>query len=183
MTLTWLQRLIDGMSRRYAAMRQQISLHPRVTGRIKLRGDVRRIFVHPSFQCDGDLWLGVHSPEGSITIDDGVSASGPLIITAIRRLVVGADVLFGPNVLVTDHYHGDYRNPGHLALPPSGRPLHSRGEIIIGAKAQLGANAVILSPSRIGEGAIVAANAVVKGDVPAWTTHLGLLQRSAPVKS
>ena len=82
-------------------------LRPRVTGRIKLRGDTRRILVDRSFRCDGDLWLGIHSDDGSIIIEPGVSASGPLIVTAIRSLRIGAGTLFGPNVLVTDHYHGD----------------------------------------------------------------------------
>ena len=83
-------------------------------------------------------------------------------------------MLFGPNVLITDHYHGDVRNPAHLSLPPSQRPLHSPGEIAIGSEVQLGANCVVLSPANIGSGVIVAANAVVKGPVMAMTIYTGL---------
>lgn len=151
-----------------------LRLRQQVTGRIKLRGDVRRIHVHPSFRCDGDLWLGVHADAGAIVIEAGVSASGPLVVTAVRPLRIGADTLFGPNVLVTDHYHGDPRDRAHRALPPSQRPLHSPGPINIGSRVQLGANAVILSPATIGDGAIVAANAVVKGDVALETIHIGI---------
>lgn len=150
-------------------------LRPRVTGRLKLRGDVQRIQVDRSFRCDGDLWMGVHSDEGFIEIGAGVSASGPLVITAVRPLRIGAEVLFGPNVLITDHYHGDLRNADHLSLPPSLRPLHSPGEIAIGAEVQLGANCVVLSPANIGSGAVIAANAVVKGLVEARTIYTGLL--------
>lgn len=150
-------------------------LRPRVTGRLKLRGAVQRIRVDPSFRCDGDLWLGVHSDGGFIDIGANVSASGPLVITAVRRLSIGADVLFGPNVLVTDHYHGDVRNADHLSMPPSLRPLHSPGEITIGAGVQLGANCVVLSPANIGSGAVIAANAVVKGSVEARTIYTGLV--------
>ena len=153
-------------------------LRPRVTGRLKLRGRVQLIRVDPSFRCDGDLWLGVHSETGFIDIGSGVSASGPLVITAVRPLRIGANVLFGPNVLVTDHYHGDVRNAGHMLLPPSSRPLHSPGGIVIGDGAQLGANCVVLSPANIGSGAVIAANAVVKGPVEARAIYTGLVSSS-----
>lgn len=151
-----------------------LRLRRRVTGRLKLRGDVRRIYVDPSFRCDGDLWLGVHSEAGEIVIEAGVSASGPLVVTAVRPLRIGADTLFGPNVLVTDHYHGDPRDPDHRVAPPSRRPLHSPGPVEIGKGVQLGANAVVLSPAEIGDGAIVAANAVVKGAIRPASIHIGI---------
>lgn len=152
-----------------------MALRPRVSGRLKLRGDVRRIRVDQSFRCDGDLWLGVYSDDGFIDIGVGVSASGPLVITAVRELTIGAGVLFGPNVLITDHYHGDIRSAADLSLPPSQRPLHSPGEIVIESEVQLGANCVVLSPANIGSGAVIAANAVVKGSVEARTIYKGLV--------
>lgn len=149
-------------------------LRRRVSGRLKLRGNVHKIVVHPSFSCDGDLWLGVHSNVGSIIIESGVSASGPLIITAVGCLRVGKGALFGPNVLVTDHYHGNPRSADDLALPPSLRPLRSLGEVTIDANVQIGANAVVLSPASIGKGAVIAANAVVKGDVAPMAIFVGI---------
>lgn len=149
-------------------------LHPRVTGRLKLRGDISRIEIHPSFRCDGDLWLGVHSDIGRIIIGPDVTASGPLVVTAIRTLRIGGGTLFGPNVLVTDHYHGNSRDADHRTIPPSRRPLHSPGEIVIGDDVQLGANSVVLSPANLGRGAIIAANAAVKGDVPEMAIYTGL---------
>lgn len=161
-------------------VRWWLFLRRRVTGRLKLRGDLRALSVHPSFRCDGDLWLGVHSAEGRITIGENVSASGPLIVTAVRPLVIGSGVLFGPNVLVTDHYHGQSGRPEHRAMRPAERPLHAPGPIVIEDNAQFGANSVILSPARIGQGAIVGANAVVKGEVPdqAVTVGIGRATRS-----
>lgn len=155
-------------------LRCWVSLRLRVTGRIKLRGRTNGMSIHPSFRCDGDLWLGVHSDLGAIMIEEGVSASGPLVVTAIQPLRIGAGTLFGPNVLVTDHYHGDLRNPAHCALPPSLRPLHAPGPIEIGKRVQLGANVVVISPARIGDDVVVAANAVVKGDIPARFVYTGI---------
>lgn len=155
-------------------LRWWLFLRRRVTGRLKLRGDLQGLSIHPSFRCDGDLWLGIHSAEGRIIIGEHVSASGPLVITAVKPLIVGPGVLFGPNVLVTDHYHGDVGRTDHRAMRPADRPLHAPGSILIEQNAQCGANSVILSPARIGEGAVIGANAVVKGEVPALAVHVGL---------
>jgi acetyltransferase-like isoleucine patch superfamily enzyme len=173
-----LARASRRMGMTWSMVRCWLVLRSRVSGRIKLRGDVRHIAVDRSFRCDGDLWLGVHSDEGAIVIEANVSASGPLVVTAVRPLRIGAGTLFGPNVLVTDHYHGDSNDAVHRALPPSRRPLHSPGPIEIGNDVQLGANAVVLSPTWIGRGAIVAANAVVKGQVPAMSVHTGVASAS-----
>lgn len=168
------QKLRDRARRTLEHARCWLLLRSRVTGRLKLRGDVGRIVVHPSFRCDGDLWLGVHAAAGRIVVESGVSASGPLVITAVRELRVGANTLFGPNVLITDHYHGDARKAEHRHMVPASRPLHSPGAITIEEGVQLGANSVVLSPATIGAGAIVAANAVVKGEVPRMAIYKGL---------
>lgn len=158
----------------WAQARCRVFLHRRVSGRIKLRGAVERITIHPDFRCDGDLWLGIHAADATIHIGSGVSASGPLVITAVKTITIGAGTLFGPNVLVTDHYHGDARDSAHRALPPSMRPLHAPGEIAIGSNVQLGVNVVVLSPAQIGAGAIIAANAVVKGDIAPMAIFMGV---------
>lgn len=158
-------------------LRVQLFLCRRVSGRIKLRGDASRLSIDPSFRCDGDLWLGVYADDGRIVIEAGVSASGPLTITAIRPLRIGAGTLFGPNVFVTDHYHGDRRDVAHMAEGPSFRPLHSPGTVAIGANVLLGVNSVVLAPARIGDNAIIAANAVVKGEVAPDSVHAGLARR------
>lgn len=166
--------MMSKLRKHFARARYWLFLRRRVSGRIKLRGDVRQITIHPSFRCDGDLWLGIHSLEGSIAIGPGVSASGPLIVTAVGPLRIGAGTLFGPNVLITDHYHGDTRDAAHRATPPSQRPLHSPGHIEIAEHVQFGANSVVLSPATVGKGAIVAANAVVKGIIPPMSVYAGL---------
>ena len=166
--------LSERIRARVAIVRCWLFLRRRVTGRLKLRGRVGGLSVHPSFRCDGDLWLGIHSEQGEIVVGAGVSASGPLIVTAVRRLQIEPGVLFGPNVLITDHYHGNPRDPADRATPPSRRPLHSPGPIEIGTDVQVGANAVILSPATIGARAIIGANAVVKGDVPPDSVYTGL---------
>jgi acetyltransferase-like isoleucine patch superfamily enzyme len=143
-----------------------------------LRGAVGRIDIHPSFYCDGDIWLGIYSKNGAISIGENVSASGPLTITAIDIVSIGPGTLFGPNVFITDHYHGDHRNHKNMELSPSDRPLYSTGPVSIGRDVLFGANSVVLSPAEIGHHVVVAANAVVKGGVPDRSIYTGLKTRS-----
>lgn len=168
------KRLRSRISSYLTYLRLWSFLRRRVTGRIKLRGILSEIRIHPSFRCDGDIWLGVYGERGRIEIMSGVSASGPLVVTAIDHIVVGQGALFGPNILITDHYHGNPRDAEHRRLTPSKRPLYGVGPIILGTDVQIGANAVILSPSEVGDGAIIGANAVVKGSVPRMTIFAGI---------
>lgn len=166
-------KVICKMQYKLIWLRWRLWLSHRVGGRIKLRGNLRGLSIASSFYCDGDIWLGIYSEHGRIDIGPDVRASGPLVITAIHHVKVGTGVLVGPNVIITDHYHGNTRDPGIFDVPPSARPLHTRGPILIDDFVQIGANASVLSPARIGRSAILGANSVVSGELQPRTTYAG----------
>lgn len=172
-----LDNVIRKLQNRLAWFRWWLWLRRRVSGRIKLRGSLAGLSIAPSFYCDGDLWLGIYSDEGKIHIGADVQASGPLVITAIHKVTLGTGVLIGPNVLITDHYHGDPKDPRIFDVPPSNRPLHTRGAIRIDDYVQIGANATVLSPARIGRAAILGANSVVSRNILPSTVHAGVPAR------
>lgn len=102
------------------------------------------------------------SPE-RITIGDRVRIGSRCHIWAGQRdgrIVIGDDVLFGPEVMLTagtyDYNHGS---------PVTEQPMRE-ADIEIGSDVWLATRAIVLPGSRIGNGAIVAAGAIVKGDVP-----------------
>ncbi len=83
------------------------------------------------------------------------------------RIRIGHDVLFGPEVLVTA---ASYRyNDG----APVTEQAMAEGDIEIGDDVWLATRAIVLPGARIGRGAIVAAGAVVKGEVPAFAIVAG----------
>ncbi|MDT0509464.1 acyltransferase [Novosphingobium sp. MMS21-SN21R] len=83
------------------------------------------------------------------------------------RIRIGSDVLFGPEVMLTA---ATYRyNDGS---PVSDQAMRE-GDIEIGNDVWLATRAVILPGTRIGDGAIIAAGAVVKGEVPAMAIVAG----------
>lgn len=89
-------------------------------------------------------------------------------ITCANRVVIGDNCLTGKFVTITDNSHGqtDY---GSLCMPPSKRPVTSKGPVIIGNNVWIGDKATILPGVTIGDGVVVAANAVVTKDVPAYS--------------
>ena len=73
---------------------------------------------------------------------------------------IGNDVIFGPNVYVTNHNHGVkkgklIRNQSYVAK-----------NTIIGNDVWIGANVSILAGVNIGNGAVIGAGAVVTKNIP-----------------
>lgn len=111
--------------------------------------------LHPQLEIGNSVSLGEYSH-----------------ITCARKVVIGDGVLTGRFVLITDNSHGN-SSKEEIAMPPLVRPVHSNGPVIIGDNVWIGDKATILPNVTIGKGAIVAANAVVTKDVPAYAVVAG----------
>lgn len=86
-------------------------------------------------------------------------------ITACHSITIGDNLLTGRYVYISDNAHGE-AIASQLDIPPSLRPLHVKGPVVIGNNVWIGESARILSGVTIGDGAIIGANAVVTHDVP-----------------
>ena len=80
---------------------------------------------------------------------------------------IGDDVLFGPEVLVTA---ASYRHD--LGHPVTEQPM-AEGHVVIGDDVWLATRAVVLPGTTIGDGSIVAAGAVVRGEFPPMSIIAG----------
>ena len=87
-------------------------------------------------------------------------------------LTIGRNVLIGPNAVISTGNH-DYEKTYLPAIEQEfyGKPIH------IGDNVWIGSNAVILGGVNIGEHSVVAAGAVVSGDVDAYTVVGGVPAR------
>lgn len=94
-------------------------------------------------------------------------------ITATNKIVIGNGVLTGKRVTISDNNHGFFDNE-NLILEPQKRVITSKGATIIGNNVWIGENCCILSGVKIGEGCIIAANAVVTKDMPAYSLAAGV---------
>jgi len=86
-----------------------------------------------------------------------------------RRLVIGNDVLFGPEVMILSGNH-PIENVG---FPINASKEGIDGDCSIGDDAWIGARTIIIGEVNIGEGAVVGAGAVVTKDIPAYTVAVG----------
>jgi acetyltransferase-like isoleucine patch superfamily enzyme len=83
------------------------------------------------------------------------------------RIIIGDDVLFGPEVMLTA---ATYRYD--LGSPVTDQPM-AEGDIVIGNDVWLATRALVLPGTRLGDGCIVAAGAVVRGDFPPMSIIAG----------
>lgn len=106
------------------------------------------------------------SPE--LVIGDGSAIGDESHISCARKMVIGNHVLMGRKIFITDNNHGSSIRQ-ELDMAPDMRPLSSKGEVIIEDNVWIGEKVSIMPGVTIGKGAIVAANAVVTKDVPAYS--------------
>jgi len=123
----------------------------------------RRLYVYP-----GQYWET--QAEGGLQIGDGVVLSRGVHLVAYAGVRIGAGTMIGEYTSVRDANHrrgaGALRESGHDAAP-----------ITIGRGVWIGCGAAVLAGVRIGDGAVVAANAVVTRDVPAGAVVGGVPAR------
>lgn len=83
------------------------------------------------------------------------------------RVTIGDDVLFGPDVMITA---ASYRyNDGH----PVTDQASDEADIVIGNDVWLGTRVVVLPGAKIGDGAIIGAHSIVRGEIPPMTVAVG----------
>jgi acetyltransferase-like isoleucine patch superfamily enzyme len=104
-----------------------------------------------------------------INIGRGTFANRHLNLTAAFTMNIGEEVVFGPNVFLTDFDHG-YEDLQKSRLDTE---LVSKGPISIGDRCWIGANSFIGSGVTLGEGCVVAANSVVTRSFPSFSVVAG----------
>ena len=93
------------------------------------------------------------------------------------KIVIGSDVLTGPGCFITSDNHTIHKDRPIRLQPASEQDVH------IGSDVWLGAHAVILPGVTIGDGAVVAAGAVVTQDVDPYTVVGGVPARKVAQRS
>jgi acetyltransferase-like isoleucine patch superfamily enzyme len=148
----------------------------------------RHIRLGARFRAGRGLWMEavtIYGPQTfcpELRVGERFSASDCVHIACAFDVSIGDDVLVGSKVHITDHNHGLYQGDVGVSSPqdpPATRPLHG-APVRIGHRVFLADGVVVLPGSEIGDGAIIAANSVVRGRLAPDTIYAGVPAR--PVK-
>lgn len=143
--------------------------------------DIRRsaskyIHLGEDVYLDPQVWLniapGSDYDETKIVLSSGCKIGRRSMISCRNRIVLQADVLLSPSVLIMDHNHA-FSNP---ELPIYAQGVTEGGRITIGQNSWLGYGAVIMcghGQLEIGRNSVVGANAVVTQSFPAYSVIAG----------
>ncbi len=96
---------------------------------------------------------------GELTIGDKCFFNQNVSITCKKRIVIGDRCQIANNVVIVDHDHAGSENWGSYV----------ETDVLIGNDVWIGAGAVILRGTVIGDKAVIGAGSIVKGEIPAGT--------------
>ncbi len=113
-------------------------------------------------------WAGVKH-RGEIVIGDRVMIGYGVQISAAESVVIENEVAIGAGAVIVDHIH----DHSHIDSPIFFAPISKPRPVRIGKGSFLGVYCLVGPGVQIGEHAVVAANAVVMKDVPAYCMAVG----------
>lgn len=135
----------------------------------------RRIFIGKKVRIFPGLRAEVHG-SGKIVIEDDVAIGQSFHVTAMGNLRIGAGTLISGFAMVTDidHEYTDVSRSVHE------QPMiHSHTEL--GRNCFIGMGARIQAGTVLGDGCVVGANAVVRGEFAANSVIVGVPARAIKV--
>jgi acetyltransferase-like isoleucine patch superfamily enzyme len=127
-----------------------------------------RLQLGAGCEVDDATTIAVYG-DGRIALGPGSFVGHHCTLAARAAIEIGPGTYLGELVSVRDHDHtvGALPSSGEMAVDP----------VVIGPNVWIGAKATVLRGARIGEGAVIGANAVVRGELPARSVCAGVPAR------
>ncbi len=135
---------------------------------LTLIGNGNRIVIgaHTRIRAGGNFVA--EDGNSRIAIGDGTTMTTPTIVCSeAGRVQLGRDCMVAMNTCIRN-------SDGHAIFDvPTGRRINPAADVTIGDHVWLGIRTLVLKGSRIGDGAIVGANALVSGEIPPASLAVG----------
>jgi acetyltransferase-like isoleucine patch superfamily enzyme len=107
-----------------------------------------------------------HTPR--LFIGDRTRVGQFSIISCVRDVHIGKNVLMAPRVYISDNYHGFE----DILLPITAQPTIFKDSVYIGDDTWIGVNAAIIG-SKVGKHCVIGANSAVTRDIPDYCVAAG----------
>lgn len=105
-----------------------------------------------------------------LTLGSNCKIGDNVHIVASEKVDIGENCLMASHIFISDTNHGD--SNADPTTPPDDRQLVS-SPVSIGKNVWIGEGACILAGTKIGDGCIIGAHAVVKGEIPDYSIAVG----------
>ena len=116
---------------------------------------------------ESDVFLKIVEDSAALTVGSDSFVGKGTEFDVSERVTVGRNTLIAPGCFITDHTH----------LISAVARIDAQGcsarAVVIGDDVWIGAQSVILDGARIGNGAVIGAHSVVKGEIPSMAIAVG----------
>ena len=145
-----------------------------------------RIIVEPVYRasfltCGNNVRVAPHCylPYEKMIVGDDVSIGrGALFLSSKANIIIGSNVMFGPEVfVVTGNHRTDIPGRPMSSIKESEKLPENDSDVVFEGDNWIGGRASVLMGVRVGYGAIVAAGSVVTKDVPPYAIVAGVPAR------
>lgn len=133
-----------------------------------VRGTVMRIGART--MIDAFVKIKPTGGSGELVIGEDCAVNSGTVIYTGNGIHIGDAVLIAANCTLAPTNH-EFSDPSIRIRDQGFQP--SRGGIVIGDDVWLGANVVVLDGAVIGQGCVVAAGAVVRGELEPYSVYAG----------
>jgi acetyltransferase-like isoleucine patch superfamily enzyme len=115
----------------------------------------------------------VQAKSGPVRIGNRTDIGCNAVLSAISGIEIGEAVLIAANAYIGGARYRTDRSD----IPYMDQGIFSRGSVVVGDGAWLGAGVIVIDGVRIGEGCVVGAGAVVTADLPPRSIAVGVPAR------
>lgn len=126
-----------------------------------------KIIIHENAYLDSKVRL-VAARDGKVEVGSGTEIGSQTVINSGGTTIIGRHCMIASNVNINSSTHGVNK-----AFFIKDQP-HEHGYVIIGDDVWIGSGASVLMNTRIGEGAVIATNAVARKEYPPFSISGGV---------
>lgn len=149
-----------------------ISKEARISPLADIEDSVRgsRIIIGRGTVVDSFVRIKPVGGMGDVEIGENVHVNSGTVIFSGNGVKIGNDVLISPSCVLAPVNHA-YRERSRTVIEQRFGP--SRGGIVIEDDVWIGANTTVLDGARIGRGAVIGANSLVRGELKPYLVYAG----------